>query len=57
MREMIRGYNNVRLYQTIYSEWRKDKAHKQIFGLIRRWPTSVYLGRKRSDGFRSAQCS
>ena len=43
MREMIRGYNHIRLYQTIYSEWRQDKAHNQIFGLIRRWPNTRFI--------------
>ena len=43
MREIIRGHNNIRLYQTIYSEWRKDKAHNQIYGLIRRWPNTRFI--------------
>ena len=43
MREVIERYKNIRLYQTIYSEWRKDKAHKQIFGLIRRWPKTRFI--------------
>ena len=43
MSEVIRRHNNIRLYQTIYSEWRKDKAHSQIYGLIRRWPNTRFI--------------
>ena len=38
MREFLSGNALINLQQTIYSEWRRDKAESQIFGLLRRWP-------------------
>jgi ABC-type sugar transport system substrate-binding protein len=38
MREFLSGNPLINLQQTIYSEWRRDKAESQIFGLLRRWP-------------------
>ena len=29
---------NIKIYQTIYSQWRRDNAEAQITGLLRRWP-------------------
>ena len=30
--------SDIDLYQTIHSQWRRDKAESQMWGLIRRWP-------------------
>jgi ABC-type sugar transport system substrate-binding protein len=29
---------DIHLYQTIHSQWRRDKAQSQMSGLLRRWP-------------------
>jgi ABC-type sugar transport system substrate-binding protein len=38
MERALRDYPKVILYQTIHSQWRRDKAESQMYGLVRRWP-------------------
>ncbi len=38
MQEFLLGSSAIHLRQTIYSDWRRDKAESQIFSLLRRWP-------------------
>jgi ABC-type sugar transport system substrate-binding protein len=38
MLDVISENGSIDLYQTVYSEWRQDKAEAQIYGLLRRWP-------------------
>ena len=37
LKRALREHPNVELQQTIHSQWRRDKAESQIYGLIRRW--------------------
>ena len=43
MLEFIAKNRSVDLYQTLYSEWRQDKAEAQIYGLLRRWPNTQLI--------------
>jgi len=38
MQRALQESPEIELYQTIHSQWRRDKAESQMFGLIRRWP-------------------
>ncbi|MBT6307212.1 MAG: ABC transporter substrate-binding protein [Rhodospirillaceae bacterium] len=43
LQRALREYPNVELQQTIHSQWRRDKAESQIYGLIRRWPDTQLI--------------
>lgn len=40
MQSFIASNSSIELYQTIHSEWRRDKAEAQMFGLLGRWPST-----------------
>jgi ABC-type sugar transport system substrate-binding protein len=43
MKKALREHPNITLQQTIHSQWRRDKAKSQIYGLIRRWPDTKLI--------------
>lgn len=43
MLDVLSKNSSTDLYQTVYSEWRQDKAEAQIYGLLRRWPDTQLI--------------
>ncbi len=43
MLDVLSKNSSIHLYQTVYSEWRQDKAEAQIYGLLRRWPDTQLI--------------